>query len=326
MRPVTDSLSRWVVHFLLLFTVLPVQALEQITIQVGQLNIDDVDITNISLETRPSETDKDQFTWSGHVNLQNTTFHANGYIDNRQWQADIKSDPDGEELVELQHLFKTEMPEIAIDGSTQLSVKAYGTVDRMLQGASFKFAGKQWTAEIPDMAIAMEQANFQISGDVTLTKNQDYHGTASIQLDSGLYAFNDVFIEPTQGAIQFSSQYAYRDEELLLQKGKLHDPGGLTVRVPRLRYRANEATPLADMKVEIAEARFPYVYSAWVQGLLYDTLLADVDSDGSIHGAISMSRGDIDEVNLTLENFSLSDTTNKFALYRANGNFFSQKG
>jgi hypothetical protein len=115
-------------------------------------------------------------------------------------------------------------------------------------------------------------------------------------------------------------------DDLSLSDGKLDDPGGLTLHLPSLRYQFNTDTPLIEAEVEIARAKFPYVYSAWVQGLLYGTLFAELETDGDVVGSISVQNGDVKDITLELKDFSMSDKANRFALYRLNGTAVSHDG
>jgi hypothetical protein len=164
MKPWTNHTLCRTVTFALFMMISPLHALDQISIQADQVLFNDIAVTDLSLKTGPSKMYPAQFDWSGDMKLENTSIHATGLIDARRWQADIKTTVGGKELVGLLQLFKTDWKDTSISGSTQVHAKASGSTKQLLQRTNFSIVADEWTAELPELAIATEMADFHISG------------------------------------------------------------------------------------------------------------------------------------------------------------------
>jgi hypothetical protein len=82
-----------------------------------------------------------------------------------------------------------------------------------------------------------------------------------------------------------------------------------------------EKKAVAPIQANIQYALFPNVYQAYMQPLLLDTNIANLESNGKLSGSIIIDGNRIVETDLKLDYLSLVDTQNRFSINKLNGNF-----
>jgi len=71
---------------------------------------------------------------------------------------------------------------------------------------------------------------------------------------------------------------------------------------------------------------FPHVYKAWAQPALYDTVLEDVETEGSFTASLSIKNKQIKQLSIDLQDVSLSDKAGRFSVYGLSSHLDSRNG
>jgi hypothetical protein len=289
-------------------------AIDTIEITAGNVSYEQQQVSDIHarLQLKPDSTVDVEL--SG--NRASKTITLDAQLKGTDWQASTVLDADIGWLVDQYRQFTGRSLDWQINGSTKLALSLSGSVTDLSRfSMDYQLGLDNATGELADWLTAFETLDVQLNGRVDYDGNSRMAGTTSLMFESGLLAYDDLLIEPLAGPIHIQSAFSVRGQQFELAQLRLDDPGGLQLNIPRLKADIRNVAQRHDFMLNVESARFPHVYAAWLQPLLYGTVMEDIETEGSLSARLHISDRKISDITLDMQHISLTDKSGRYSIY-----------
>jgi len=324
--PLNKSLSskRALLVCYLILAVFDVAAIDSMEFTIGQVMFDTQSAADIHAELQFNSDTSVGFVLNGNFLQEN--IELEGQLRDEHWQVSTVIKTTAPELINNYQLLSGDTAKWQVDGNAEIALSASGTTtDFSQQQIQYQLVFNDLNGELPEVATAFEGLDISVSGRAEYGQS-GLHGDAAVQFNSGLLAFNDLLLEPVAGTIHIKTDFAVDDHRVRLTDFSLDDPGGLRVRVPVFRADPVNYMDQHEIVVNVEAARFPHVYKAWAQPVLYDTVLEDIETEGSFSASISINNREIKRLSVDLNSISLSDNAGRFSIYELSSHLHASNG
>jgi len=299
-------------------------AIDSIELSIGQLIQDEQTVSDIQANIQINDDSSLSLIASG-IYLQRQ-YRIKGQLQGEQWQASstIKTTPN--DLLENYQQFFHETLNWQVEGDVELNLSLSGTTTDFSQlKIDYHLGLKNLTGDLSSLAIAVEGLDASMSGSVR-NQSSRLQGNIALQFDSGLFAYQDMLLEPLAGSIQVKTNLIVDDQNIRLSEFNLNDPGGLQVNMPLFSANIKDYENRHQVNLNVTTASFPHVYQAWMQPLLYGTVMEELETEGNFTASIKIANRKIKALSYDLQDFSLSDNAGRFSLYQLSSQLQSLDG
>ena len=298
---------------LLSLVVADLHAIDVIEFSAASVIYDNKTVTDVHGQIQ-LETDEDvSFTVDGL--LAEERLKLNGALKNDNWRLSTRIDSPASQLLEQYRHVMGELPQIDITGEGRLDLTVSGTMaDPARQRITYQADLTNLTGELVEPAAAFEGLTIRLTGNARYLSGS-IRGQAEIDYRSGLLAYGDVLIEPLAGPIHIKTKYVVDNQHLDLSGFRLSDPGGLDISMPEFSASLSDPVNRHQASVNVELARFPHVYNAWLQPILYDTIMQDIESEGELSAQLTVKDRIVNSLSADLNDLSLADRSGRFSIY-----------
>jgi len=231
-------------------------------------------------------------------------------MQNDRWQANV--DSKNIELEKLHNRF-TFLSEFSFLGklSTVFSLQGLGSSINDVSGdllLSEAFFTNEESSAVGENFAA--KSNFSLSRDKDVWRN-DF----SMTLFDGELYFDPIFIQPGVSPVDLFGKFNWQVDTSVIRFDELHyeDQHALHVYFSvDYDYQKKELISALDMHVEYAN--FPSAYDSYMQPFLIDSNLSELNTKGIFNGAFVFDAGSMVNADFKLNNVSIEDKKNRFAL------------
>jgi len=202
-----------------------------------------------------------------------------------------------------------------VDGDVVLALSSSGTLsDFTRHVVQYDLRLKNLTGELPEVSIAFEGLDVQTNGSIDYHRGQ-LKGHSTLSYDKGLLAAGDLLLEPVAGAIHLSTDFITDMQHLTLDQLKLKDPGGLLAKIPSARINLQHYASQHYAEIVIDVSNLSHIYSAWLQPVMYDTALENIEIEGRASASALLDNGKLESLSFDIQDVSLTDTQGRFSVY-----------
>lgn len=295
------------------------QAIDFISIDIGQISADSYEIEDIHIEAKPAP-DGDRLLVQANAQFLNQPIRVDVVLGQKQWQAKTKLKATAKELATSYQKILSEKPDWQYEGLVTIDLTANGSYQKNSKyDLKFYLRGQQLTGEYTNVSLASESVDLSIHGRLH-GRLDAFSGRLTTKFNQGIIALGDLIIEPAAGPILFKSSFSYATGWLTLSQGLLHDPGGLKVNILKSSIKLQDLDQ-HEAEIHIESARFPHMYTAWLQPLLYGTVFEELEIVGQISASIAIHDKTISKLEFQLTDLSMADRSSRFSIYGMNGTY-----
>ena len=211
-----------------------------------------------------------------------------------------------------------QVPVVEGKGQVSLAVQAQGkaaqpeelNIEMQLQADEFSDADGSLAAEGLDATV---HARLSFEG-------EDVSGQLVFEGRRGALYVDPLYVEVPQTPLQGRAHFNWKagSERLILNTFSYDHPDSVQL-TGKGTIKPMTDAPLRDLHVTIEQAKFPSLFTAYLQPWLYDTGFAELDTSGLLNGVIEFEQGTLSRLSLDLRDLSIDDREGRFALNAMNG-------
>ena len=211
-----------------------------------------------------------------------------------------------------------QVPVVEGKGQVNLAVQAQGKaaqpkeldIEMQLQADEFSDADGSLAAEALDATV---HARLSFKG-------EDVSGQLAFEGRRGALYIDPLYVEVPQTPLQGRAHFNWEagSERLTLHTFSYDHPDSVQLTGKGTITPMSDA-PLHDLRVTIEQAKFPSLFTTYLQPWLYDTGFAELDTSGLLNGIIEFEQGTLSRLSLDPRDLSIDDREGRFALNAMNG-------
>jgi hypothetical protein len=238
-----------------------------------------------------------------------------GRLKNGRWQASTTVNTTASEAIKIYQQTFDETLNWQIEGDVVLVLSLSASIaDFNRQTVQYDLRLEDVTGELTGASTAFEGLNINIKALIHSHQNH-LKGNVSLSFDKGLLAVDNLLLEPVAGAIQVATNFSTDQQYLRLTGFTLDDPGGLQVKIPSAKFHLKNYDSQHQLELSVDASSLSHVYSAWVQPVVYDTALENMEIEGRASTTIKIKDQQIQDLSLDIKNVSLTDKQGRFSVY-----------
>ena len=238
-----------------------------------------------------------------------------GRLKNGRWQASTTVNTTASEAIKIYQQTFDETLNWQIEGDVVLVLSLSASIaDFNRQTVQYDLRLEDVTGELTGASTAFEGLNINIKALIHSHQNH-LKGNVSLSFDKGLLAVDNLLLEPVAGAIQVATNFSTDQQYLRLTGFTLDDPGGLQVKIPSAKFHLKNYDSQHQLELSIDASSLSHVYTAWVQPVVYDTALENLEIEGRASTTIKIKDQQIQDLSLDIKNVSLTDKQGRFSVY-----------
>jgi hypothetical protein len=288
-------------------------AIEHIEIVVGKAALDRHSASNIQSQILLNPDSSVDVKIEGQLHGEKLTLQ--GRLKDDHWQASTTIDTTASKAITVYQDVLGESLGWQVEGNVELDLSSSGSItDFTRQNVQYDLRTKGITGELPEQSTAFENLNIRIKGSINHLQDR-LKGRSTVSFDKGLLAVGDLLLEPVVGAIQIQTNFITGKRYLRLTQFSLDDPGGLQIKIPSAKFHLKNYDSQHQIELNIDATSLSHVYPAWVQPVVYDTALENLEIDGRVSTAIKIKDRQIQDLSLDIKNVSLTDKDGRFSVY-----------
>ena len=238
-----------------------------------------------------------------------------GRLKNGRWQASTTVNTTASEAIKIYQQTFDETLNWQIEGDVVLVLSLSASIaDFNRQTVQYDLRLEDVTGELTGASTAFEGLNINIKALIHSHQNH-LKGNVSLSFDKGLLAVDNLLLEPVAGAIQVATNFSTDQQYLRLTGFTLDDPGGLQVKIPSAKFHLKNYDSQHQLELSVDASSLSHVYTAWVQPVVYDTALENLEIEGRASTTIKIKDQQIQDLSLDIKNVSLTDKQGRFSVY-----------
>lgn len=239
----------------------------------------------------------------------------NGVIDSKGWRATLTGDV--ADVKTLAPVFKewggASVTKLAgkLELQAEMSAIHGGPAEVVFNARSGAL-----TFSASDGRYAAEKLAAQLAG--RWRQSGDFQ--SEVKIEGGQLYLDPLFweIAKNRAPIVVSARGAHTGERLRIDVLRLRHPGVADAH-GALTLNLGKTTTLEALRIDLDEAALPTLYRQYLQPLLANTALADLNLTGTAKGAVEIAQGAIKSVAIAIDNADLRDNAGKFSIQDLHG-------
>jgi len=288
-------------------------AVDRIEIAIGEAMLDKHSVSALQSQILLNPDSSVDVEMEGQFHGEKLTLQ--GRLKNDCWKGSTTINTTTSSAIKIYQSVLDESLGWQVEGNIALLLSSSGSItDFTRQTVQYDLKLKDLTGELPEISTAFEGLNIKLNGTVSHQQGR-LKGNTSLSFNKGLLAVNDLLLEPVAGAIGLTTNFTSDEQQLRLTQLNLNDPGGLQVNIPSARFNIKNYIDNHEVELTVDASRLSHVYSAWVQPVVYDTVLENLEVEGRASTLIKIKNQQIEDLSIDINNVSLSDKQGRFSVY-----------
>jgi hypothetical protein len=239
---------------------------------------------------------------------------ASGVVEAPAW--DVRLQGNGLQLAALARALSAAgvaLPRLEAGGSLGFTAR--------LQGAAAGLGHGRLTAQLvaesfSDEAgtLAGENLALQLEADLSQSGGR-WQVTAGLEGTQGQLYAEPVFLDLDARQVQATASFDWQPgpARLVIHSLDYRQQDAVTLRLSGTLL-PGQAVPVESLQLELQEGRFPALYNTYLQPWLNETMLADLETTGRITAGVAMQSGELQSLELVLQDIYLADREARFEL------------
>ncbi len=159
-------------------------------------------------------------------------------------------------------------------------------------------------------------------------RGRDWDLNGRVQVEAGQVYLDPVYVEaraapggggPPVLQLDWQGRWQVHSRQLMLEQLTYQHAGVLSLSAQsRLNFDPAQSL-LQQLSAQVDEAIFPAVYDTYLKPWLLDTSAGDLDTAGRLSGSLRLSEDGLQSLQLSLDELSLDDRQQRYALYDLSG-------
>lgn len=211
------------------------------------------------------------------------------------------------------------LPPLSGDGLVDLELQACG-VDAEVSHATIAAQFSELTVNNESGSLASDALGLQVRADVQHVAGE-WRFTAEVASSAGQAFAQPIFLDLSKHALKATAQGAWHADGTLELAHFEVDHADVARGSGHAVLALEEEQPLRALEFDLAALQFPGAYTSYLQPLLLDTALKDVQSSGRLKGRVVVANGEPVQLDVELDALTMDDGTGMLSLTDLGGHW-----
>jgi len=208
-------------------------------------------------------------------------------------------------LIKLAQDFKLPLPAVTATGRVDVALTASGK-ETNLSAASVDASFVELTANNESGSLASDKLSLQVKATVRGAP-KEWAFDVAVKSSQGQAFVQPIFLDLSAHALAATVSGKLRDgKALTLDRFTLHHTD-----VARASGRAlvqlDQEQPVRELRLQLDALKFPGAYESYLQPLMLDTSFESLQTSGGLRGALAVSNGEPQRIDLNFDDISFDD-------------------